>query len=1164
MKSSKIHTHSFTYTANGATITATCGANDCYLIDNKALLTIIAPAKTSSNDTNSAAATLTGLADFNTATGNTVAEADIKYFKATKSGTTYTKIGDAQAAAPTDVGNYIAEITVENKTARVGYTITYVVPESDCLTFTAEKNSSSVTVYYATGTLQYKTNNDDTWRIYTNGTKIPLNKDDYVRFCGTGVTFGLGNHIWIGGQVACSGNVMSLRLNNFEDWKDAGLCDSCFEYMFYNCTGLTETPSLPATTLADYCYSSMFYNCTGLTETPELPATTLANKCYSDMFYHCTGLTETPELPATTLANKCYSGMFTGCTGLTEAPALPATTLADGCYARMFSGCTGIKLSETQNEEYNYVYKIPSGDKTISSVPNSALNQMFSYTGGTFTGTPNINTAYYMKSNNIHTHSFTYTADGATITATCGLNKCYLTNNNVALTIIAPEKTIYGDTNSAAATLTGLYNFNSVTGNTIEKSDIKYYKAIKSGTAYTKTGNALTAAPTNAGDYVAEITVRSKTASVGYTIAPKDMSSIVPSFSNLTYNGTLQTPVINTPIKYGNYTLVNGTDYDIVPLSTDMTNVGTKTVNVVYKGNFGGNISKTFSITQAKVTITSDNATKTYDGTALTKNTFTSVGLAATDTHTFTVVMTEASTITHKGTQPNVIATVDGVTVVAGTETSVGNYLVTASNGTLTINPANVTITIDNKSSKYKADIAELTYTSSGIIAGDDLGIQLSTTATKASEAGEYDITATWNNNPDYTVTVNKGKYTITKTDLTVSASGYSGTYDGNAHSISVDVIDSNAVVFYGTSELTADNYKTVGNTINPKYTNAGNYIVYYYIKTENYEPDLVYGSKTVNIAKAKVKVTADAKSKIYGKTDPELTYKATGLIGEDTMTGKLTRAKGENVDTYAITQGTLTAGKNYDITFTGADFTINKSVVTITAENKSSKYGEDIEELSYHIYGNYVDYNDLGIQLSTTATKTSKVGEYDITATWNNNPNYTATLKNGKYTITKANVKFTAPTANELTANDKVQALVTSGETRDGKIVYAVIANNENAPAEDEYFETIPTAIDPGTYYVWYKVIADENHNDSEPACISVTLADENWLLGDVNNDGKINITDITIVAAHAKGKKMLSKERFKRADVNLDGTVNITDVIQIAAHVKGKKMLVQKKDKS
>ena len=203
------------------------------------------------------------------------------------------------------------------------------------------------------------------------------------------------------------------------------LADNCYNSMFFSCTSLTQAPALPATTLAISCYAYMFAGCKSITKAPALTATTLANNCYAYMFIDCTSLTQAPALPATTLANNCYQYMFKGCTSLTQAPALPATTLADNCYnsmffsctsltqapalpamavyptsySAMFQGCTKIKLSTTQTGEYTQEYRIPySGTGTAGS---SALNLMFTDTGGTFTGTPSINTTYYLSTDNM-------------------------------------------------------------------------------------------------------------------------------------------------------------------------------------------------------------------------------------------------------------------------------------------------------------------------------------------------------------------------------------------------------------------------------------------------------------------------------------------------------------------------------------------------------------------------------------------------------------------------------------------------------------------------------------------------------------------------------------------------------------------------------------------
>ena len=176
------------------------------------------------------------------------------------------------------------------------------------------------------------------------------------------------------------------------------LADYCYADMFYGCTSLTQAPALSATTLSSHCYHQMFSSCTSLTQTPALPATTLANDCYYYMFHDCTSLTKAPALPATTLAKNCYYGMFSGCTSLTQAPALPATTLANSCYYRMFEKCTSLKLSSTQTGEYTREYRIPTtGTGTTAT---EALTNMFRNTGGTFTGTPEINTTYYLSNTN--------------------------------------------------------------------------------------------------------------------------------------------------------------------------------------------------------------------------------------------------------------------------------------------------------------------------------------------------------------------------------------------------------------------------------------------------------------------------------------------------------------------------------------------------------------------------------------------------------------------------------------------------------------------------------------------------------------------------------------------------------------------------------------------
>ena len=84
------------------------------------------------------------------------------------------------------------------------------------------------------------------------------------------------------------------------------------------------------------------------------------------------------------------------------------------------------------------------------------------------------------------------------------------------------------------------------------------------------------------------------------------------------------------------------------------------------------------------------------------------------------------------------------------------------------------------------------------------------------------------------------------------------------------------------------------------------------------------------------------------------------------------------------------------------------------------------------------------------------------------------------------------APTAKNLNYNGQAQALVTVGEASGGEMQYTLGTDATTAPVNNLYTTTIPTATNAGTYYVWYKVVADDEHTDSEAVCVTVTITDE------------------------------------------------------------------------
>ncbi len=77
------------------------------------------------------------------------------------------------------------------------------------------------------------------------------------------------------------------------------------------------------------------------------------------------------------------------------------------------------------------------------------------------------------------------------------------------------------------------------------------------------------------------------------------------------------------------------------------------------------------------------------------------------------------------------------------------------------------------------------------------------------------------------------------------------------------------------------------------------------------------------------ITVTANSgQSKVIGTADPVFTYTYSPSDPPVTFTGALSRVPGENVGTYAITQGTL-AASGYSIVFVSADFTITPRLIT-------------------------------------------------------------------------------------------------------------------------------------------------------------------------------------------------------------------------------------------
>jgi hypothetical protein len=207
-----------------------------------------------------------------------------------------------------------------------------------------------------------------------------------------------------------------------------------------------------------------------------------------------------------------------------------------------------------------------------------------------------------------------------------------------------------------------------------------------------------------------------------------------------------------------------------------------------------------------------------------------------------------------------------------------------------------------------------LSLSSSGVLSGTP------------TAAGKYSFTITVHDNSktpitgtqDYTLDIDQVSLSITAANSTITYGGaiptftvsYSGFVNGdNASSLTTPP----TITAAATSASPTGVYSiTPSGAVDPNYS-------------------IAFNAGTLTINQATLTIVAKPQSKQYGAPDPTLTYTTSGLVNGDQLTGSLTRAPGEDVGTYAITMGTLSAGPNYKVSFTGNFLTITAASQEIT-----------------------------------------------------------------------------------------------------------------------------------------------------------------------------------------------------------------------------------------
>ena len=515
------------------------------------------------------------------------------------------------------------------------------------------------------------------------------------------------------------------------------------------------------------------------------------------------------------------------------------------------------------------------------------------------------------------------------------------------------------------------------------------------------------------GNYIIDFT------GANFTITPKALSVNVAADDKV-YDAT----VTATGTILGLTGIVGGDDVTANGSGTfafTNANVGAgKMVNVTglaLSGTDAGNYtlsptaSSSASITPASLSVTADAQTKTY-GDADQAFTFNFSGFAGGDNSSlFTGALTRAAGETVAG-GPYAIS--------QGTLSAGGNYTINFTGANLTITPAALTVTADAVSKVYAERDPALTFTHSGLTNGDDASVFTGALVRAAGETvagGPYAITqGTLSAGSNYTISFNGANLTITPAALTVMANALSKVYGAVDPALTFThsglTNGDDASVFTGA--LARANGETVA---------GGPYAISQGTLSAGSNYTISFTGANLTITPAALSVTANALSKVYGAADPALTFTHSGLTNGDdasVFTGALARANGETVagGPYAISQGTLSAGSNYTISFTGANLTITPAALSVTANALSKVYGAADPALTF-THSGLTNGDDASIftgALVRAAGETVAGGPYTITqGTLAATSNYVLSFNGANFTITPAALSVTADALSKI-----------------------------------------------------------------------------------------------------------------------------------------------------
>ena len=295
-----------------------------------------------------------------------------------------------------------------------------------------------------------------------------------------------------------------------------------------------------------------------------------------------------------------------------------------------------------------------------------------------------------------------------------------------------------------------------------------------------------------------------------------------------------------------------GTDYTVEYSTKNFKDVGTIKVTITGKGNYTGTVKRSYKVTPKEYTVTTESATKTYSGTALTAGGKVE-GIVSGETVEFTTTGSQTEVGTSKNTYELVWKSAKATNYTLVKE-SIGKLTVKAKSivpdGPDTPDEKKTGITVNEPSdSKYDGkehkEVLTVTDTKTGkeLVAGTDYSITYSSDLVNAGTV-TIKVAGLGNYTGSFTKT-----YKITKRSVTLTSATVSKVYDGSAlTNTDIAVSGDGFVEGEGASYEVTGTQTEVGNS-----ANAFEYKLNEKTLASNYNITKVVGTLTITAAPAPV-----------------------------------------------------------------------------------------------------------------------------------------------------------------------------------------------------------------------------------------------------------------------------------------------------------------------